>query len=198
MARKRDDKAYGDAHTRLVEAGLQLIRSGSFSSIGITEILKASDVPKGSFYHHFNSKEEFGLAVAEHYHAEQMQAAEQIFADRSRPPTERLRAFFERAYEEFRTRDFAHGCLMCNLSTELADENPAFQALLSTQWAALSAQLAAVIEEAGTQAVHLDHLTAKEAADWLLNGWSGALTRMKVCRSGAPLDLFLKSVFNGR
>ena len=195
MPRPRNDKAYGDAHDRLLESGVGLIRSGSFSASGISEILAASGVPKGSFYHHFSSKEAFGLAVARHYHAGQLDMARTILGDASAGPLDRLRRFFETAYEDFRGRGFEDGCLMCNLSTELADQNPAFQSLLAEQWAELSACLAGPITQAGTTALGLAHLSPAEAADWLLNSWSGALTRMKAEASSAPLDLFLKSVF---
>jgi TetR/AcrR family transcriptional repressor of nem operon len=33
-----------------------------FSSVGLSAILQAAGVPKGSFYHNFQSKEQFGQA----------------------------------------------------------------------------------------------------------------------------------------
>lgn len=41
----------------LLETGYTLVARAGFSGIGLQEILSAADVPKGSFYHYFPSKE---------------------------------------------------------------------------------------------------------------------------------------------
>ena len=84
---------------------------------------------------------------------------------------------------------------MCNLTTELADEVPTFQSELKGNWGDLSGELAACLGKADLSKIGLSHLSAEEAADWLLNAWSGALTRMKATGDDGPLNLFLKSVF---
>jgi len=88
--------------------------------------------------------------------------------------------------------------LMCNLTTELADERPALQDELERHWRELSAELAACLRKSDLSGTNLAHLPAEEAADWLLNAWSGALTRMKASGNDAPLRLFIKSVFNSQ
>lgn len=198
MARTRNEEAYNDAREQLLLVGAKLIRSGSYESVGINDILREGRIPKGSFYHYFDSKERFGLEVAKHYHAGLIADAEAILLDRTRAPLERLQAFFQDAYEDFEARGFAQGCLMCNLTTELADEEPAFQAVLQTNWLELGAVIAACVAELDKSEIGLEHLSDGEAADWLLNSWSGALTRMKATRDGTPLQLFLKSTFKQR
>ncbi|WP_424934781.1 TetR/AcrR family transcriptional regulator [Amaricoccus macauensis] len=180
---------------KLLDAGEHAFRETSFSESGINEILASSGVPKGSFYHHFPSKEAFGIAVANRYNEGQVAAAKDCLEDPSRPPIDRLRAFFEGARKDMGTRKFQQGCLMCNLSTELADERPAFQAVLDTHWHNMTAVVAECLAEADLSDLGLDHLTPAQAADWLMNAWSGALTRMKVCGNDEPLALFMQSVF---
>ena len=82
---------------------------------------------------------------------------------------------------------------MCNLSTELGATHSAFQNSLTEQWRDLSGAIAGCLEEADLADIGLAHLTPLEAAEFLINSWSGALTRMKADSSAAPLDLFLKS-----
>jgi TetR/AcrR family transcriptional repressor of nem operon len=84
---------------------------------------------------------------------------------------------------------------MCNLSSELADENENFQLLLSQHWQQLSTEISKCIEELGSEELGLAHLSPIESADWLLNCWSGSLTRMKATGTPEPLQLFLKTVF---
>ena len=87
---------------------------------------------------------------------------------------------------------------MCNLTTELADENPAFQRELDQNWCQLAAEIAKCLQDADLASINLSHLSAEEAADWLLNAWSGALTRMKSTRDAGPLELFMKSIFKSQ
>lgn len=198
MARIRNEEAYNDARGKLLDVGVQLIRSGSYESVGINDVLREGKVPKGSFYHYFDSKEDFGLEVARHYHAQLLEGARAVLLDPDVAPLERLKTFFLNAYDDFAAREFSQGCLMCNLTTELADEAPAFQEVLQANWNDVSAALAACIAELDRAEIGLSHLTDAEAADWLLNSWSGALTRMKATRDGKPLRLFIKSTFQER
>lgn len=195
MARTRDDDAYTNSRSQLLDAGLVLIRSGSYKSVGINDVLKETGVPKGSFYHYFDSKQDFGLAVAKHYHADQLQSAKSILRQDGAPALNRLVTFFQTALDYFKSHGFAQGCLMANLSTELADQDEVFQAVLKDHWQALSSEIAHCIAECDKTEINLAHLSDQEAADWLLNSWSGALTRMKAERSASPLKLFLKSTF---
>ena len=198
MARIRNEETYNEARTQLLDVGLNLIRSSSYESVGINDILREGQIPKGSFYHYFDSKEQFGLAVADHYHAQQLSNARAILLDQDVSALERLKAFFQTAYADFEARDFCQGCLMCNLTTELADEVPNFQTLLELQWRELGEVIATCIAEIDKAAIGLEHLNDAEAAAWLLNSWSGALTRMKAARDGSALRLFLKSSFKER
>jgi TetR/AcrR family transcriptional repressor of nem operon len=51
----------------LIDVGLGLMHQNGYNATGLTDILKAADVPKGSFYHHFGSKEDFAAAALERY-----------------------------------------------------------------------------------------------------------------------------------
>ncbi|MGL4636502.1 MAG: TetR/AcrR family transcriptional regulator [Beijerinckiaceae bacterium] len=53
-----------DARTRLIRAATKLFRQKGYDGVGLTEILKEADAPKGSFYHHFpEGKEQLGAAA---------------------------------------------------------------------------------------------------------------------------------------
>lgn len=195
MARIKNQDAYDAARTRLLDIGETLIRKTSFAETGINDVLREAGIPKGSFYHYFDSKDAFAIAVARHYSNKQVEGARAILRDEAQPPLARLETFFETARKDMKQRGFAQGCLMCNLSTELADEKPEFQKELKEDWHDLSAEVATCLARADLADLNLAHLTAEEAADWLLNAWSGALTRMKANGDDAPLRLFIKTVF---
>src|SRR4029453_7436752 len=70
----------GTTKERILDAAEEIMLTKSFHSVGLNEILAAVKVPKGSFYHHFSSKEQFGVELISHY---------------VRAHTERLKKFFE-------------------------------------------------------------------------------------------------------
>ncbi len=196
MARIRDDQKFQSARDRLLEVGERLIRANGYSATGISEILTEAELPKGSFYHYFDSKEAFGLAVAEAYNAEQVRRARELLSAEGGAPIDRLRRFFEAASADYAGRGHKDGCLMCNLSTELGDTSEPFRSALGVHWRLLSAEIAAVLDGPTRSRVGLGALEATDAADILLNSWSGALTRMKADGNGGALQLFLKTFFS--
>lgn len=195
MPRTRKADEYAQARHNLIEIGEKLFRERSYASVGINEILKIAEVPKGSFYHYFSGKEAFLVAVAEYYHANQMASAKQLLRDPAAPPKQRLQRFFDAALSDMRTRKFGQGCLMSNLTAELADENELLQKTLSGHWSELSQEVARCLSEIDMNDFALGHLSTQEAGDFLINSWSGGLTRMKATGDEKPLTTFLKTLF---
>ncbi len=56
-----------DTRQHILATGKHIIAAKGFSCVGLAELLQASEVPKGSFYHYFKSKELFGQALLEDY-----------------------------------------------------------------------------------------------------------------------------------
>ena len=54
----------GDARTRLLEAGRDVIRAQGYSATTVDDLCKAAGVTKGAFFHHFASKEALAIAAA--------------------------------------------------------------------------------------------------------------------------------------
>jgi TetR/AcrR family transcriptional repressor of nem operon len=61
------DSDTSDARSRLLDAALHVIRSKGYSATSVDDICAATGVTKGSFFHHFRSKEEMTLAAIAHW-----------------------------------------------------------------------------------------------------------------------------------
>src|ERR1700743_1038049 len=79
----------------LIAVGLELMRKHGYGATGVQEILNAAGVPKGSFYHHFGSKEEFTTAVLERYVAFAGAHSREVLGNTRQTPLRRLRRYFE-------------------------------------------------------------------------------------------------------
>ncbi|HEY9024925.1 MAG TPA: TetR/AcrR family transcriptional regulator [Burkholderiaceae bacterium] len=52
---------------RLLDATIDLIRSKGYAAMRVEDVCEAAGVTKGSFFHHFASKEEIAMAAAERF-----------------------------------------------------------------------------------------------------------------------------------
>src|SRR3954447_81313 len=57
------------AKAKLLEAALSVIRTKGYSATSVDELCAAAGVTKGAFFHHFKSKDELGVAAADHWSA---------------------------------------------------------------------------------------------------------------------------------
>jgi TetR/AcrR family transcriptional repressor of nem operon len=115
--------------------------------------------------------------------------------DSSVTPLERLRGYFEVALGRFASQSCRNGCLVGNLSQEMADQSEAFRARLEQifdRWVGRFAECIELAQRAGEIPDHLDPL---DLSGFWLNGWQGAILRAKTGKSIAPLRTFLNIMF---
>lgn len=56
-----------DARTRLLQAALRLVRMKGWAATSVDELCLAAGITKGSFFHHFKTKEALGAAAAAYW-----------------------------------------------------------------------------------------------------------------------------------
>src|SRR5262245_51137216 len=110
----------------LLDAGTELILEKGYNHSGLDEILKRAGAQKGSFYHFFASKEDFGLQIVDRYAAARFATLDRFLGDESRRPLERLRLFFEDSCRRHEAMGYRKGCLFGNLGQEMADQSEPF------------------------------------------------------------------------
>jgi TetR/AcrR family transcriptional regulator, transcriptional repressor for nem operon len=84
-----------ESKTKLLDAALHVIRAKGYAATTLDEICQVAGVTKGSFFHHFKSKDELALAAAGHFSA----MAEGLFAaapyHEAQDPLERLLGYVD-------------------------------------------------------------------------------------------------------
>jgi TetR/AcrR family transcriptional repressor of nem operon len=184
-----------DTRARIIAQGAQIVHLKGFNSAGVQEILRAADVPRGSFYFYFKSKEEFGLALIDYYMEYFLGRMDAHFRSSRSSPLTTLRAFFNEKLQEFRNAQFQGGCPIGNLAQEMGDLNEAFQARLREAFEHIKERIVLCLGSAQEQNEIDPGLDPLETADFILNSWEGALMRMKVVNDDEPLIVFDKMVF---
>ena len=124
--------AFHSFKTKLLDAALKVIRSKGYTATTLDDVCAAAGVTKGSFFHHFSSKEDLALAVVRHWN----DMTGRLFANApySQVPDPRKRIL---AYIDFRSqivqgassKDLADmTCLLGTLVQETFNSYPAIQA----------------------------------------------------------------------
>lgn len=174
----------------LIDVGLGLMHQNGFNATGLNDLLKAADVPKGSFYHHFGSKEDFAAAALERYGMRERAHAAAILNDATVPPLKRLRRYFSDLARIYGRKGAIPGCMMGRFSLEIAEVSPILRRQISATFEHWQYTIAMVIQQAIAQKELPADTDAESLAGFLLNSWEGALLRSQAEKNDAPLEIF--------
>lgn len=185
-----------DTRERILAAGAQVVGAKGFNGAGLSEILQVAGVPKGSFYHYFGSKEDFGVALIERARDEYLETLRPIVGDRRRTALERLRAVFEQTREECAAHGPTVECIIAKLALETSNLSEPVHAAVRCVYQQWNALLAQVIREGQAAGEFASSHDPDRLAGILVMMWEGAAVRMQIDRSIQPLDDFLAFVFD--
>jgi TetR/AcrR family transcriptional repressor of nem operon len=183
---------YANTREQLIRSGIELLTRQGVSGITLDDILKQAEVPKGSFYHYFASKDALVAAALNGYADYFIGKLEKHFSNPELAPLARLAAFVDDACRGVERYEFTRGCLVGNLGQEVGCLNETLhlrlEAILQEWECALSACLQAS-RTAGELSAEAD-CDALSHAFWV--GWEGAILRARLLRSTAPMRAFFK------
>ena len=185
----------GSTRERLLEAGLELLLEHGYNDLGIQALLSRAEVPRGSFYHHFASKEAFALAVVDRYMQEVHEGLDLCLADRDRAPLQRVRRFFELSREKY-AREGYLGCLLGGLGQELSGVSKVFRQRIDGCLNAIAERLEGCFVEARERGELPPDADPRRLANLLLDCWEGAALRCRLRRDPAPLTEVLDFYFS--
>jgi TetR/AcrR family transcriptional repressor of nem operon len=181
----------------LIDVGLKLMHQRGYNATGLTEILNAADVPKGSFYHHFGSKEDFAVAALERFITHEGEHCAAVLSGSKALPLKRLKRYFNDLVKIYGQKGAIPGCMMGRFSLEIATESPELRKQISTAFAHWQHAIATVVQQAVTEKELPADTDPESLAGFLLNSWEGALLRSQAEESDAPLEIFMHHVFDG-
>jgi len=171
-------------HTHLLQTGMTLFGEKGYHGTGIKEIVDALQIPKGSFYNYFKSKEHFASEIVAHYtglidnHWETCMAS-----GPESDPLLMLQHCFERMISLQEEQPIQTGCLIGNLAGELAESSDLCRLALNNAKNAWCNRLASHLERAQEVGSARRDIPPEELAGFCWDAWEGALLRMKMEKS---------------
>lgn len=179
---------HDNTRQHIIDIGYGIIAGKGFSSVGLNEILKTAGVPKGSFYHYFESKEQYGQALLEDYFANYLVGIDELLQAEAASGHERLMRYWQRWLDKQCAAACSdQKCLVVKLSAEVADLSDAMRITLRDGTDQIVARIAALIE-AGVADGSLPPLVPLATAQMLYQLWLGASLLGKLHRNSEALD----------
>ena len=171
----------------LLDQGVQLLMMQGYHGTGLKEILDAVQIPKGSFYNYFVSKESYAAEVIQHYIEPFIIQLESHLKNPDLDGLSALINYFNELIIELEKTGFKGGCLLGNLMGEIGDTSELCQKSLQLAVQRYRDLLAIGLKKAQSEGTIRVDKSADDMADLLTNTWQGALLRMKIEQSAAPL-----------
>lgn len=191
----KESAGFSQTREALLRAGVAALTEKGYGATGIDEILKSLNVPKGSFYHYFDSKERFGAELIDRYAAYFARRLDRFFLDAQLSPLARLRAFIDDAGAGMARHQFRRGCLVGNLGQEMSALPDGFRARLIAVFDDWQGRTEICLEAAKAAGELAPQQDCKALAAFFWIGWEGAVLRAKLERSAAPLAVFAEGFF---
>lgn len=178
-----------ETRLNILEKGADIVHRKGFNHTGIKDILKAAEIPKGSFYYYFESKEDFGLELVDYYARCMAELAGQALGDTSLSPADRLREHITALIRLADANEYAKGCPIGNLAQEMGDLSEAFRLRLEQVTSEYVASVARVVEEGQRTGEFRSDLDAGRAARFVVESVQGASIHMKLTKGPEPLEV---------
>lgn len=186
-----------DTREQLIRAGVEALTEKGFSATGIDEVLRRVGVPKGSFYHYFESKESFGAALIERYGDYFARKIAGHLDNQSLAPLARLRGFIADAEAGMARYAYRRGCLIGNLGQEMGALPEAYREQLNGVFADWEGRVSDCLCAAKLAGEISQQADCAQLAAFFWIGWEGAVLRAKLERNPAALRIFSDGFFAG-
>lgn len=170
--RTRDPMAM---RARLVDAAIFLIRQQGFTATSVDRICEKAGTTKGSFFHHFSSKEEIGEAAIDAWCKGRAELYMKDLGDPADDPLERIKRLLDGLEESVLIPGEPSVCVLGMMSQELAVTHPRIRETCDARlkgWTGLVTSLLAAAKAKHPPVIDFD----PEELAWMLNSlWQGSL-----------------------
>ncbi|SDT62201.1 TetR/AcrR family transcriptional regulator [Pseudomonas prosekii] len=179
-----------DMRQHIIDVAKALMTHKGYTAVGLMEVLKAAGVPKGSFYHYFRSKEEFGQALLEEYFQEYIGRVDVVMAAQG-TGAERLLGYLR---YWAKTQAFDHPeekCLVVKLGAEVCDLSEDMRGVLEEGTALIIERITRCVQQGMADGSITSTQDAESLAESLYQLWLGASLLVKVRNTTAAFDTAL-------
>lgn len=180
-----------DTRHRILDSARRIVASKGYAAVGINEVLGDAKVPKGSFYHFFESKDAFGRAMLDDYFVEYLAEMDDFLAEAGLTMAQRLMKYWASWYDNQSFNDCQGKCLAVKLGAEVPDLSEPMRLSLEAGTTGIIDRLERAIAAAVSEgSVTVDN-DPRATAQTLYDLWMGASVMAKIRRDRVHFDTAL-------
>lgn len=179
----------------LIETGAKLVTKLGYNGSGLNMILKEAKMPKGSFYYHFGSKEEFGVEIIKYLGELFLAEMEKVLSGNGSQRKLLLKYFESQVDRLDRGRTLKIEPLI-RLSTEMATVLPSFNKELTKIFDKATKMVQIALEKARIAGENDLVDTDAYVAGYLMDAWTGAVVTSTVRKDSDAMERFVDYAFN--
>ena len=178
----------------LIEAGIEQLSEYGYHGTGIKQILDEVNVPKGSFYNFFASKEAFVAEVISHYSRNLLSQLAEFMAGEGKAltPIEQLKSIYRYSLKHYASHEFKKSCLVGSIATEISAESEMCRLELESAMKKWLKFFSAIFAEAQAQQLVRDDISPADMAAVYWAAWEGALIKMKMSADTKPVKKIME------
>jgi len=178
----------------LIEAGIEHLSVHGYHGTGIKQILDEVNVPKGSFYNFFASKEAFVAELIGHYSEDLLGQLNEFMTGPGKDltPVEQLRAIYLYSLERYASNGFKKSCLVGSMASEISSESEMCRIELEASMKKWLKFFSEVFAKGQKQGLFREDMSANEIAALYWAAWEGALIKMKMSANTQPVKRIME------
>lgn len=179
----------------IIQAGEQLFRANGYHATGVQEILKASNISKGTFYNYFQSKEDFSLQVIQLYGEYMTGYITRALEKEELSPINRLKNMYMNLFAHAERESCSKGCLVYNFSYEVAGQNKTLAKALNDQFNDWLDVIEKCMDEAKKKNEINSTRSSRELAELIHTSFNGMFGRVKMMKSTKEMENTISLLF---
>lgn len=169
-------------HTReaLIETGIEQLSLNGYHGTGIKQILDAVNVPKGSFYNYFASKEAFVAEILREYSSQYLKILDEYVDSSSELPLDKIKTIYTFMLDKFSGQNCQQSCLVGSIAAEIGNQSAVCQAAMLESVAHSKQRVSRLVQQAQDNQQIRNDLTAEQITNVFWATWEGSLLKMKM------------------
>jgi len=177
---------------KLASSAVGTLHTFGFHGCSIQDITEAAGVPNGSFFNHFENKEDLAIDALHRY---VKGARIDLLFREGVAPLERLKNHFTFLSERLCELGYERGCMLSLFASEMSHQYPRMREELRSVLDSWCVAVEQVLREAQVAGDIDPRHDPSQLARFLINAWEGATVRLKINRDRRPLDDFFNTSF---
>ena len=179
----------------LLQEGVQQLAQNGYHGTGIKQILDAVNVPKGSFYNYFASKEAYVAEIIAQYNQQSIALFDQLIAASDAPALEKMEMLYSHMLEKYAAAQFQKGCLIGSLAAEIGHRYELCQTAMQLSVQNWQARLIGLITQAQQEGSIRTDITPEVLTEVLWSTWEGVLLKMQMDGNDETARRVLSALF---